>query len=133
MLVTNEAVLAKGSEKWRGQLLDMEQRFEETFRNAADVAFENGELVGTDKTATIERLNYGLWALAAGFSQIQMQKSSFSPYADVYRLPSPFSSDSPQFQCIVDFINTFEWSHPLDEMAIQEVCAYIEEYRPEFG
>ena len=129
MLVTNEAVLAKGSDKWRTQLIDVEHQFEDVFFAVADDAFEAGELGGDDKAATLARLNYGLWALAAGFSQIHMQKTGFGAYSDAHRLPASFPQGSPQFQCIVDFINTFDWRHPLDQAAIDRVAALINENR----
>lgn len=125
-LVTNEAVLSKGSAKWRDRMLLGERKIEELFYKAMEVAYENGELRGKDKLAILDRLNLGMWAFAAGFSQISLLKSGFSLYGEVRSIEGPYTPESPQVQCVKGFLSSFDWKMPLDDDGIVRVCDALE-------
>ncbi|MCW9036020.1 MAG: TetR/AcrR family transcriptional regulator [Rhodospirillales bacterium] len=126
-LVSNDAVLVKGSPRWRNQMLQEQRNVEGHFYKHTEEAFDLGELRGTDKIATLDQLNLGMWALASGFSDISLLKSGFSLYGEDQTVASPYHPNSAQVHCIKAFINTFDWQTPLDEAGVRRAYDALEQ------
>jgi len=126
MLVTNEAVLRKGSAKWRDRMLHWERKIEELVHKALETAFETGELKAANRLAVLDQLNLGIWAFCSGFSQISVLKDGFSLYGEIRALEDPYTPDSPQVQCVKAFLSGFDWRTPLDDEGVLRVSSQLE-------
>ncbi|PHS79309.1 MAG: hypothetical protein COB59_02595 [Rhodospirillaceae bacterium] len=127
MLVTNEAVLSKGSARWRDKMLLWDHKIEALIYKSLEDAIETGELRSTNKLAELDQLNLGLWALAAGFSNISLQKKGFSVYSDEKALEKPYSPTGPQLECVMAFLSAYPWETALTEEGVSRAYASLKD------
>jgi len=128
LLITNKALLNRGSEYWRDRMFASQERLDNLMHEHINNAVETGELrcEGDPKICT-DQLGLGIWALAVGFNQVSLQTSGVSLFHGGDSWAAPYEPKCAQVRNFMAVINAVDWAEPLTEEGINKVCQVLEE------
>jgi len=129
MLVPNEAILARASEKWINKLVLCGKIATEIFSNVVTNALETGELMvdEADRAHVAEEIRIGHWSMDVGFLQVNYQRYASTQNSVRHELPFPMSPNDPFIKASIRFINAYPWQNKLEEQDVAEVCRLLEQ------
>ncbi len=129
MLLGNEAILQRASERWLHRFIEVHISIEELFRKTIFDACDAGELVVTaeNKEAMAHEMVIGMWSLCVGHTQVIMQRSARNVIGRGAEMPVRLECDSPIIRSVKTVLNSYPWKTPVTDERIQQAIELLEE------
>jgi AcrR family transcriptional regulator len=119
MLITNDAILSKGSEIWKQRFYHADSEVDGECKSCLNMAIASGELtVPEQDTDYANKFILGLWAISVGFIHVSKQLRGKHLFGQLTPNSELLNADSLPIQTIKTYINAFAWQHPLTELGI---------------
>lgn len=125
MLVSNDAVLRRTSEFWRGKLTETDQKISTLFQSNLLKAIEAGELICNGvESEYVQQLELGIWAINVGYIQVVLQTHANTGQL-TQKLPFPLAEDDPHVLNSQRLINSYQWKRNLDAAGISNAVRQL--------
>ena len=129
MLIGNEAVRQRGSNRWLEAIARIDRSIETVFSDALTESWSNGELMveEKDRDRTIHMLLVTLWSMSVGFMQVAYQRHTWNLASTGPDLPYPLAPDHAMVESVHRLLNTIPWKTLLNLKGIEKTCAMLKE------
>lgn len=121
MLITNDAILSCGSDLWKHKFYSADSGVDGECNGCVKKAIETGELtVPLADKEYASKFTLGLWAISVGFTHVSKQLRGKHLFGHITPDEELLSESSLQIQTIKNYINAYDWQHPLTDEGIQK-------------
>ncbi|MBA54279.1 MAG: TetR family transcriptional regulator [Pseudomonadales bacterium] len=129
MLLGNEAILQRASERWLQRFMEEHIAIEQLFRQTIFDACESGELVvdSGEQEAMAHEMVIGMWSLCVGHTQVIMQRSARNVIGRGAEGPKKLECNSPIIRSIKTVINSYPWKTPVTDELIMQAIQMLEQ------
>lgn len=129
MLVANEAILQRASDRWVEKMIEVDIAIEKQCSAAFSSAIEAGELKVSDdkRKKMVEEIVVGCWSLHVGFIQVARQRHVRQLADKGAKMPFPLQVSDSIVQAQKNLLNTYPWAQPITDADIHHVCELMVE------
>ena len=129
MLLGNEAILQRASERWLQRFIEEHIAIETLFRQTIFDACEAGELdvESGQRDAMAHEMVIAMWSLCVGHTQVLMQRSARNVIGRGVARPTCLEFDSPIIRSIKTVLNSYPWKTPLTDDMIKQAISLLEQ------
>ena len=128
LMVTNEAILERGSAGWLERMYQAERHSYDICLDLLAEAERRGELrCEGEPGACFDLIITGIWAMTVGFLHVNRQIGKLGNYRAGLTGAGPNAPEGPQVQAVKAFLNSFSWETPLSDAGIRKACDQLVE------
>ena len=129
LLLGNEAILQRASERWLHRFIEEHIAIEDLFRQTIFDACAAGDLMvdADQRDAMAHEMVIGMWSLCVGHTQVIMQRSARNVIGRGVERPTCPQWDSPIIRSVKTVLNSYPWKTPVTDELITQAIKMLED------